>query len=80
MNRGATFVGEERYREGLEQIDRGLALGVKDPEKAWFNRGLANEGLGDLKAAYRDYTRAAELKPDWTPPRTELARFKVRRP
>lgn len=80
VNRGATFVGEERYQEGLEQIDRGLALGVKDPEKAWFNRGLANEGLGDLKAAYRDYTRAVELKPDWTPPKTELARFKVRRP
>lgn len=80
VNRGATFVGEERYKEGVEQIDKGLALGVKDPEKAWFNRGLANEGLGNLTAAYKDYSRAAELKPDWAPPKTELARFTVKRP
>ena len=80
VNRGATYVGEERYKEGVEQIDKGLALGVKDPEKAWFNRGLANEGLGNLTAAYKDYSRAAELKPDWAPPKTELARFTVKRP
>lgn len=80
VNRGATFVGEDRFREGVQEIDRGLALGVKDPEKAFFNRGLANEGLGDLKAAYRDYSRAAELKPDWLAPKTELARFTVKRP
>ena len=80
VNRGATFVGEERYREGMEQIDRGLALGVKDPERAWFNRALANEGLGDLRAAYRDYSKASELKPDWAAPKGELARFTVKRP
>ncbi len=80
VNRGATYVGEDRYREGVEQIDRGLALGVKDPEKAFFNRGLANEGMGDLNAAYRDYNRASELAPDWLAPKTELARFTVKRP
>lgn len=80
VNRGATYVGEERYREGVAQIDKGLSMGVKDPEKAFFNRGLANEGLGDLKAAYKDYSRAAELKPEWVAPKTELARFTVRRP
>ena len=80
VNRGATYVGEERYREGVEQIDKGLSMGVKDPEKAFFNRGLANEGLGDLNAAFKDYSRAAELKPEWMAPKTELARFSVRRP
>lgn len=80
VNRGAAYVGEKRYREGVDQIDRGLALGVKDPERAWFNRGLANEGLGDLNAAYRDYSRAAALKPDWAAPKTELTRFTVKRP
>lgn len=80
VNRGATFVGEERYREGVEQIDRGLALGVKDPERAWYNRALANEGLGDLRAAYRDYSKAAELNPEWAAPKSELARFTVKQP
>ena len=80
VNRGATYVGEERYTEGLTEIDKGLALGVKDPEKAWFNRAMANEGLGDLKAAYRDYVKAAELNPVWEAPKKELARFSVKRP
>lgn len=80
VNRGATYVGEERYSEGREEIDKGLALGVKDPEKAWFNRGMANEGLGDLKAAYQDYSKAAELNPAWDAPKNELARFTVKRP
>ena len=80
VNRGATFVGESRFLEGVEQIDRGLSMGVKAPEKAFFNRGLAHEALGDLNAAYRDYARAAELKPDWLAPKTELARFTVKRP
>jgi tetratricopeptide (TPR) repeat protein len=80
VNRGATFVGEARFKEGVEQIDKGLSLGVKDPEKAFYNRGLADEALGDLKAAYRDYSRAAELKPDWPAPKSELARFTVKQP
>lgn len=80
VNRGATFVGEARFLEGVAQIDKGLSMGVKAPEKAFFNRGLAHEALGDLNAAYRDYARAAELKPDWPAPKTELARFTVKRP
>lgn len=80
VNRGAAYVGEERYSDALGQIDRGLSLGVKDPEKAWFNRGMANEGLGDLKAAYQDYSKAAELDPEWDAPKKELMRFSVKRP
>lgn len=80
VNRGAAYVGSERYGEGLAQIDQGLALGVKDPEKAYYNRAIANENLGDVTAAYRDYTKAAELDPDWDAPKHELTRFSVKRP
>lgn len=78
VNRGAARIGQKRYREALADLERGVALGSSEPEKAWFNRGLAAEGLGDLKGAYRAYTRAAELKPEWDAPRRELARFTVR--
>ncbi|WP_370444037.1 tetratricopeptide repeat protein [Caulobacter sp. D4A] len=77
VNRGAAYVAEERFADGLAEIDRGLALGVKDPERAFYNRGLAHENLGDLPAAYRDYSRAAELDPTWAAPKAELARFTV---
>ena len=80
LHRARTVAAAHDDILGVEQIDKGLALGVKDPERAWFNRGLANEGLGDLNAAYRDYSRAAALKPDWPAPKTELARFTVKRP
>ncbi|CAN5573880.1 tetratricopeptide repeat protein [soil metagenome] len=80
VNRGAAFVGTQRYDEGLNQIDQGLALGVKDPEKAYYNRAIAHENLGDVTAAYRDYSKAAELDPAWDAPKKELARFTVKRP
>jgi tetratricopeptide (TPR) repeat protein len=80
VNRGATYVGEERYGDALGQIDKGLSLGVKDPEKALFNRAMAHEGLGDLKSAYQDYTKASELDPQWDAPKRELMRFTVKRP
>ena len=80
VNRGAAYVGTQRYGEGLVQIDQGLALGVKDPEKAFYNRAIAHENLGDVTAAYRDYTKASELDPDWDAPKNELMRFTVKRP
>jgi tetratricopeptide (TPR) repeat protein len=80
VNRGAAYVGTKRYGEGLTQIDLGLALGVKDPQKAFYNRAIAHENLGDVTAAYRDYTKAAELDPDWDAPKKELTRFTVKRP
>ena len=77
INRGAMFVGEHKYREGLDDLDTGLTLGVKEPEKAYFNRALAYEGLDDEKSAYLDFQQAATLKPDWPAPKNELRRFSV---
>lgn len=79
VNRGAAWVGARRYADGLADINRALELGVSEPEKAYYNRALAHEGLEDLRAAYFDYRKAVELKPDWAPPQKELARFTVER-
>ena len=80
VNRGAALIALERADEGVAAIDRGLALNADQPEKAYFNRGYAREMLGDVKGAYLDFSRAAELRPDWDLPRNELARFTVHRP
>jgi tetratricopeptide (TPR) repeat protein len=76
-NRGAALIGMGRPADGILDIDRGLALGSPEPEKAYFNRGLAHESLGDLKAAYFDYRKALQIRPDWAPPTREFARFTV---
>jgi tetratricopeptide (TPR) repeat protein len=77
VNRGAALIGQGHDAAGIAEIDRGLALNPSEPEKAYFNRALAKERLNDLKGAYYDYKRAAELKPDWVMAQTELARFTV---
>ncbi len=77
---GAALIGQGRFAEGVAEIDKGLALNPTEPEKAYFNRAVAEERLGDLKSAYNDYRKAQELKPDWPLPQTELARFRVRAP
>jgi len=77
VNRGGALVGEKRYVDALLDIDHGLSLETEEPEKAYYNRGLANEGLDDVKSAYFDYMRALELAPDWEIPKRELTRFTV---
>ena len=77
VNRGAAEVGERRYQAALDDINNALKLGVKEPEKAYFNRALAYEGLDDEKSAYLDYLQALTLKPGWALPEHELLRFTV---
>ena len=79
VNLGAVAVGERRYEAALDDLNRALKLGVKEPEKAYFNRALAYEGLEDEKSAYFDYQQALALKPGWSLPKTELLRFTVTR-
>ena len=54
-----------------------LERNTNRPAIAHFGRAIANETLGNLAAAYRDYRMASELDPDWADPRTELPRFRV---
>ncbi|MDR3509169.1 MAG: tetratricopeptide repeat protein [Caulobacteraceae bacterium] len=77
VNLGGALIAQHRFADGVAQITRGLTLNPEEPEKAFFNRALGYEGLDDLKAAYLDYQKAAQLKPTWPAPQTELARFTV---
>ena len=77
VNRGAALIMLDRYPEALAEIDRGMAIGIEEPAKAYFNRAIAKEGLEDLKGAYLDFRKAAELDPEWELPRNQLARFTV---
>lgn len=77
VNHGGALIAQKKYADGIAEISRGLELNPSEPEKAYYNRGLAYESIDDLKAAYYDYSKAAELKPSWDEPRAELARFTV---
>lgn len=79
VNRGAVYISQKRYQEGLSDINHGLELTVDEPEKAYYNRALAYEGLDDAKSAYLDYQQALTIKPDWVLPQQQLLRFTVTR-
>jgi tetratricopeptide (TPR) repeat protein len=76
-NRGAAHLSMKQFDEARADIDKGLAIGSAEPQRAYYNRGLADEHLGDNKAAYLDFLKAAKLDPNWEAPKGELARFSV---
>jgi tetratricopeptide (TPR) repeat protein len=79
INRGAVDIIQKHYQDGIADIDKGLALGTEEPAKAYYNRGVAYEGIDDEKSAYLDYQQALTLEPGWDLPKQELLRFTVTR-
>jgi len=77
LNRGAAFIGQKRFTEALEDLNKGLALGVSRPEIGYYDRAIANEALGNVKAAYDDYRKALAIEPRFERAREQLTRFKV---
>jgi len=75
LNRGAALIMVGRPGPAVAAITEALGLGVREPHKAYFNRGAAREALGDLHGALEDYTTALEIEPDWGPANAELNRF-----
>ncbi|HEX8641306.1 MAG TPA: tetratricopeptide repeat protein [Allosphingosinicella sp.] len=77
LNKGAALIRLENPSEALQLFTAALEYNTERPEIAHFGRAIANEELGNIRAAYQDYRRASELDPEWQDPRTELARFRV---
>jgi tetratricopeptide (TPR) repeat protein len=80
VDRGAALVMLGRQQEAIAALDLGLELKPDSPQNGYFIRAMARERAGDLNGAYADYTRAAELAPNWARPQNELRRFTVRKP
>ena len=78
VNRGALYIREKQYQAALDTINQGLALNPSEPEKAYYNRALAYEMMGELKPAYLDYRKASQINPKWPEPAKAMARFQVR--
>jgi tetratricopeptide (TPR) repeat protein len=77
VDRGATLIAQRKFADAIKDINKGLALGAKQPQVAYFDRAIADEALGNLQAAYDDYRQALVIAPDFTLASDELKRFKV---
>jgi len=78
-NRGAALVALKRWADSIPSITKGIEMQAAEMEKSYYNRAIANEEIGNVRGAYMDYMKAAELKPEWEPPRAQLTRFTVKR-
>lgn len=77
VNKGIAYLAVGRERDAVELLTAGLARGPGHPEIAYYMRGRANELIGEVRAAYEDYSQAAALAPGWAEPSEELRRFSV---
>jgi tetratricopeptide (TPR) repeat protein len=77
VDRGATLIAQKKFADAILDINKGLSLGAKEPHIAYYDRAVAEEGLGNLKAAYDDYRQALIVQPDFTRASDELKRFKI---
>jgi tetratricopeptide (TPR) repeat protein len=79
FNRGVALMRTAGPEEALPSFNAAVERSTNRPALAYFGRAVALEALGNVNGAYADYRRASELDPEWDRPRTELARFSVRR-
>ena len=77
LNKGAALIRQNNPQEALRLFTVALEHNTQRPAIAHFGRAVANETLGNVRAAYLDYQRASELDPNWDDPRHELRRFHV---
>lgn len=77
LNKGAALLRRDNAAEAMSLFTIALERNTTRPAIAHYGRAIANENLGNLNAAYRDYTEASRIAPTWREPRTELARFRV---
>jgi tetratricopeptide (TPR) repeat protein len=77
LNKGAALLRRENAADAAGLFTTALERNTSRPAIAHYGRAIANETLGNLNAAYRDYTAASQIAPNWREPRLELARFRV---
>lgn len=77
VNFGIALMYQQRDREALDALNKGLALNPSKAHIAYYTRAVTHELLGDVRSAYYDYQKAAELAPAWDEPKAQLQRFRV---
>lgn len=78
LNQALIAYRADDKRRARDLATRSLDLGTRKPAFALYLRGVVNEDLGAIRAAYADLRRAAELAPGWAEPKRELVRYRTR--
>ena len=79
VNLGSVQIKQKRFDEALDNINKGIELGVSFPQFGYYDRAIAYQLLGRYKEAYFDYKKVLELDPNFTQASERLKDFTVTR-
>lgn len=79
VNLGSVQIKQKRYDEALENINKGIELGMSFPHIGYYDRAVAYQLLGKYKEAYFDYKKVLEIDPNFTQASERLKDFVVTR-
>ena len=77
VNLGSMMIKKRQFPEALDQINKGLALGMSLPHVGYYDRALALQMMGRYKEAYYDYKKVLELEPTFERAEERLKDFTV---
>lgn len=79
VNLGSMLIRKKQFHEAIEQINKGLELGMSFPAIGYYDRALAYDYLGRFKEAYFDYKKTLEYDPSFKLASDRLKDFTVTR-
>lgn len=77
VNLGSILIKQRRYPDALEEINKGLDLGMSFPLIGYYDRAIAEEMSGQYKEAYYDFKKVLEIEPNYAPAIERLKDFTV---
>lgn len=75
LNRGVALIAREEFGPAIVSLTEAVSLGVHEPHKAYYNRAVAREALGDFRGALEDYSTALAIQPNWGLADAEMQRL-----
>jgi len=80
LNRGVALIRMKRLDDALADVQKGISLGVSQPEIGYYDRAVIYEQMGRIREAYYDYKRSQEALPGgYAPAEEALKHFVVTR-
>ena len=79
VNLGAMLIKKGQHQEALNQINKGIDLGMAFAHIGYYDRAVAEQLLGRFKEAYYDYKKVLELEPNFKMASERLKDFTVTR-
>jgi tetratricopeptide (TPR) repeat protein len=79
VNLGSMLIRKKQFHTAIEQINKGLELGMSFPHIGYYDRALAYDYLGRFREAYYDYKKVLEYEPGFTLASERLKDFTVTR-